>query len=259
MSKNASGHASLAKYQDLSRELSALLVKMARLLTTKRHPNSQIRHGILINSMLRAARTSDAQLLLSEGLYSEEMHCLNRALAEISINAAYLQIADEAEIDGYLRYDALATARVVQKMNSSMPKAHRLDQAEQSRIRQLLAEPFNEEGAMPSWTPKTVALRARELDKDCGIDLMTTTALSVYNAGHLHVHGTASSVAAVGNWILGGADRDDPERLNDSVVALNGTALCLLPLNVFAGQRYQLGFDAEIHRLQETMNTVGLK
>jgi hypothetical protein len=53
---------------------------MAKLLNTKRHPNSQIRHAILFNSMLRAARTGDAQLLLSEGLYSEEMHCLNRAL-----------------------------------------------------------------------------------------------------------------------------------------------------------------------------------
>jgi hypothetical protein len=252
MSKNAPGHDSLVKYQNLTRDLIALLVKMANLLGTKRHPTSEIRHGILIHSMLRATRTGDAQLLLSEGLYSEEMHCVNRALAEISINAAYLQIADESEIDSYLRYDKLATARVVQKMNTSMPKAHRLDQSEELRIRQLLDQPLND-----SWSSKKVPHRAREVDKDCQVDLMTTTALFVYNAGHSHVHGTASSVATVGDWILGGADRNNQERLDSTVTALNGTALCLLSLCVFAGQRYQLGVDTEIKRLQETMNAVG--
>jgi hypothetical protein len=253
MSKNAPGRTSLGKYQNLTRELIALLVKMAKLLATKRHPNSQIRHGILIHSMLRAARTGDAQLLLSEGLYSEEMHCVNRALAEISINAAYLQIADEAEIDSYLRYDKLATARVVQKMNTSMPKPHRLDLSEELHVRQLLDQPLND-----SWSSKSASLRAREVDKDCRVDLMTTTALFVYNAGHAHVHGTASSVATVGDWMLGGADRKDQERLDGTAAALNGTALCLLSLCVFAGQRYRLGLDSEIMRLQETMNAVGL-
>lgn len=254
MSKNTSGRASLATYQNLSRELHLLLVKMAKLLMTKRHPNSPIRHGILIHSLLRAARTGDAQLLLSEGLYSEEMQCVNRALAEISINAAYLQIAVEAETDSYLRYDQLATARVVQKMNTSMPKTHRLGQAEELRTRQLLAQPMNESG----WSSKTVPQRAREIDKECGVDLMTTTALFVYNASHLHVHGTASSVAPIGDWMLGGADQNNPERLDSTVAALNGTALCLLSLSVFAGQRYQLGLDSEIRRLQEMMNTIGL-
>jgi hypothetical protein len=252
MSKGISGRTSLANYQDLSRELIALLVRMAKLLTTKRHPTSQIRHGILINSMMRAARTGGAQLLLSEGLYSEEMHCVNRALAEISINAAYLQIADEAEIDSYLRYDAPATARVVQKMNTSMPKAHRLDQAEELRVRQLLAQPIND-----SWSSKTVPARAREIDKECRVDLMTTTALFVYNASHSYVHGTATSVAVVGDWMLGGADPNDPERLGGTVAAINGTALCLLSLNAFSGQRYQLGLDSEITRLQEKMNIIG--
>src|ERR1700683_2244442 len=197
MSKTAPSHALLSNYQNLTRELIALLAKMGRLLTTKRHPNSQIRHGILIHSMLRATRTGDAQLLLSEGLYSEEMHCVNRALAEISINAAYLQIADEPEVDSYLRYDKLATARIVQKMNTSMPKAHRLDQSQELGIRQLLAQTLND-----SWSSKSVPLRAREVDRDCQVDLMTATALFVYSAGHSHVHGTASSVATVGDWML---------------------------------------------------------
>jgi hypothetical protein len=190
LSKNASGRALLANYQNLSRELGALLVKMAKLLIKKRHPNSQIRHGILISSMLRAARTGVAQLLLSEGLYSEEMHCVNRALAEISINAAYLQFAVEAEINSYLQYDALATARVVQRMNPSMPKTHRLDRPQELRIRRLLAQPMND-----SWSSKNALHRALEVDKECGVNLMATTALFVYNAGHSDVHGTASSVA----------------------------------------------------------------
>ena len=58
--------------------------------------------------------------------------------------------------------------------------------------------------------------------------------------------------------MLGGADLNDPKRLDGTVAALNGTALCLLPLSVFTEQRYQLGLDHEINRLQETMNTIGL-
>jgi hypothetical protein len=187
---------------------------------------------------------------LSEGLYSEEMQCLNRPLAEISINAAYLQIADEAEIDSYLRYDSLATARVVQKTTTSTLTPDPLDQAEKQRIRQLLAQPTNNSG----WSAKNVLLRARAIDKECGVDFMTSTALVVYNLTHLAVHGTAGSVAKVGDWVLSGSDRNDPDRLRSTVVALSGTAVCLMALADFARQRYQLGLDGEMKRFQEKMN-----
>ena len=258
MSKTGSARSPLVAYQGVARDFSAVTVNMAKLLTMKRHPDSQVRHAILIHSMFRAARTCGAQLRLSEELYSEEMHCVNRALAEISINAAYLQIATEPEVDSYLRYDAIATARVVQKMSTSMPKDHRLNKADELHIRQLISQPRGERGAIPSWSLKSITLRARELDKSCGIDLMSTTALMVYETAHPYVHGTASSVEPVGDWIMSGANSNDPTRLEGTIVALHLTCVCLLALTVFTGQRYQLGLDSEVERLQETLNILGL-
>lgn len=247
----------MKKYQVAVCDLVTLLEKMATLLRTKRHPDSDLRHGILIHSMLRAARTGNAQLLLSEKLYLEEMHCLNRSLAEISVNAVYLQFAPELETDNYLRHDAITAARRIQKINSSLPKEHRLDSTEEAHIRRLLAQPINETSGMPSWSSKTVGARAKDADRACGVDLMTTTALIVYGAAHPYVHGTASSVAPVGDWVLNGKDVTDSERIAGTLAALNGTALCLLSLVLFTGQRYQLGFDSDIEKIQQTLSDLG--
>jgi hypothetical protein len=87
---------------------------------------------------------------------------------------------------------------------------------------------------------------------------MSTTALMVYETAHPYVHGTASSVEPVGDWIMSGANSNDPTRLEGTIVALHLTCVCLLALTVFTGQRYQLGLDSEVERLQETLNILGL-
>jgi hypothetical protein len=238
--QNRFDRASLVKCQSETRELKGLLVEMARLLTTKIPPNSQIQQGILIHSMLRVARSGEAQLLLSEGLYSEEMHCVNRALVEISINAAYLQTAVEAEIKNYLQYDAIAMAQIVQKMTTSMPKDHPIDKAKELEIRRLLALSKDSSGAIRSWTSKNITHRAREVDKATSSELMTML-LRVYEVGNSHVHGTADSVVLVGNWILEGENPNNSKRIESTIEALHGTHLCLLALSAFVEQRYQMG------------------
>jgi hypothetical protein len=237
----------LVTYQKVGRELSALLRTMAAALGP--HPDSKPRHAILIRSILRGMRANDAQVLLSDGCFAEEMHGINRTIAEVVINGAYLQIAPETELDKYQRYDVSAAARTIQRMNSSMPQTHRLSADDSNAVRQLLTGAAMDDG----WSSLTVMQRAREVDKFCGVELMTPMVLFVYNHGHSHIHGTASSIESVSSWMINGANENDPDRLRATTAALCGAYNCLFNLVAFVQGGCQVGFKDEIERLKQRL------
>ena len=247
----------LKQYEAQVRGLSRLLVDQATILATEPHPESQLRHAVLIHSALRVARSGEAQVSLSVDLYAEEIQCLNRTLAEMCINAAYLQFASVAELDSYLRYDSAALAGTILRMSSEMPKSFRFSAVEESKVRKLASQKPG--GAFHGWSAKTPILRARAVDKHCSADaLMTPIALFVYEGTHTHVHGTASSVAKVGDWLLQGGDKSDTSRIEATTSALNAAAVCLLSLCIFIDGRYQLGSKAKIEDLKVNLSKLGL-
>lgn len=247
--------------EDVVEELQAITHGLCRLLTgaaeelrTKTHPDSQERHAILIYSALRASRTGSAALLLSNRAFAEEIGALNRGLAEVCINAAYLQIASELELDNYLSRDVPALASRIQRMQSALPRKDRGSAAESAKLRDLTSQ----SGALTQdgWSNKKVMLRAKETDSFLKSSLMVPLALFVYEAGHTHVHGTALSVAGVGNWFLDGAKEDSEGRVAATTAALNGTACCLYSLISFIAARYPLGIESEVLTYKQRLSSV---
>jgi len=246
----------ITMYQQPVRKLADLLKRIAMQLSTKDHPDSQIRHAILIHSSLRASRSAEAQILLSANLFAEEIHSLNRTLSEICINAAYLQFAAQAELDSYLSHDSSVLARVLLRI-SSTPNGNRMSVTEERKIRKLAEQPLPVKQL--GWCAKSPMHRANAVDKACSVEsLMRPVALVVYETAHPYVHGTASSVARVGDWLIQGAAADDSSRNKSTLAALNNTAICLLAMCSFIGGRYGLKVLPEIAEIKKELNELAI-
>ena len=80
-----------------------LLTQMLRVAISQHEPS--VRLNLLFASVLKVWRMGGAVQLLTGEAFVEEIQSLSRTMAEVTINAAYLQHAEDEEIDRFHHFD----------------------------------------------------------------------------------------------------------------------------------------------------------
>ena len=77
---------------------------------------------VLLAATVRTVNCSGAiERLYADRPYSEEMNILLRSLAEMVINASYLQVCSEDELESYRRHDLLMLSKAMRLANDLIP------------------------------------------------------------------------------------------------------------------------------------------
>src|SRR6266496_2501961 len=102
-----------------SRELARQLLRLNahRSLLTRfyglaitQHEHS-VRLILLLASVLKVEQMGRAVQVLAGGTFAEEIRALSRTIAEVTINAAYLQDAEDEEVDRFQHFDTQSVFR----------------------------------------------------------------------------------------------------------------------------------------------------
>lgn len=171
----------------------ALLVDMLRRAVAQDEPS--VRRKLLFGSVLKVLRTGQSVRVLSAEAFVEEILALSRTMAEVTINAAYLQDAEDEEIDRFIHFDTQTMFK-----HSTKLRPHISNQLSVEELRKIEAVAKNARSLTgrrdtdPSWSKRNLLHRAEYSDGITRSKLMTMLVLTAYAYGHSAVHGTFDSM-----------------------------------------------------------------
>jgi hypothetical protein len=156
---------------------------------------SSTRLIVLFTSLLKLREQSRAAQLLASEHFVEEIFSIGRTMAEVAVNAAYLQDADDEEIARFQYFD---TQSLYKHVGKPRPHISTLLNAEQiQKIDHAVAfarSATNKKDNESSWSSRTLLQRGEYSDQKTKESLMANLVLTVYAAGHHYVHGSSSSL-----------------------------------------------------------------
>lgn len=170
-----------------------LLVRILRLAITK--PETSVRLDLLFGSVLKIWRMGRAVRLLAGETFVEEIQALGRTMAEVTINAAYLQHAEDEEIDRFQHFDTQCMFKHAARLRKHTNRT--LGTAELTKIETVVNNArllTGRKDSDSSWSKRNVFQRAEYSDGVTRLNLMTQLALTSYAYGHSAVHGTFDAV-----------------------------------------------------------------
>jgi hypothetical protein len=192
---------------------------------------------VLLASIISAANGARAIMrLYADRPYSEAMHTLLRSLAELVINACYLQIASEEELNSYRLYDTIMldkAQRLIRELRpnflSGAPKQTLVafrEHAEQ--VKQQTRDTVSNN----SWTKTALHDRAIALDDRYKFELFKFISRVIYSSGHSYTHWTFASLTQPVEFLRTG-NHDDAATRSEAYLALFGTAQVLHIFSLF--------------------------
>lgn len=209
------------------------------------------RVGILMASMLRARQSMDAIVLLTNTHFAEEAWAVLRPLAELVVNASYLQFATEEELGKFLLYDALAIGSFLEKFEKATGQSnHGFDEDDRKRMKNISDYAKDNTGLTEKdhgWTRLTVFDRAMRIDKEVGGTVAYRGfAKSVYQLAHPFVHSNMQSIQY--HWMLltGEEPGLEDQRHAEYDKPLIGAVQCLFLLALFVNDTKKLSFEPQI-------------
>lgn len=178
---------------------SDILLSVAQRIS-QQYPVSD-RQEIVIASIARSINMSGAiRRLWADRPYAEEMGVLVRSLAEGMVNAAYIQIASDAEVNSYMAYDDIMLSKTLGFADELKPTDVPGVRAD---FRQVLEERaaeaksnFSNIMSNTSWTKLNLHERSVEVAKHITGDTMAYLSRLVYRHGHTYTHATYGSLHA---------------------------------------------------------------
>ncbi|MCU1247076.1 MAG: hypothetical protein JWQ49_105 [Edaphobacter sp.] len=190
---------------------------------------------VLLASIVRATNCGAAiKRLYADRPFSEEMHTLLRSLAELVINASYLQIAPEKELESYLKYDSIMLAKTIRLAGEVRPEVlERISQTTRDAFAKHVDEVMLETGdtiSGTSWTKLDLHSRGVAVDKHLSVELFQFLSRVLYPSGHSYTHSTYSSLRGPIETFQTG-EYNEVAVKEDANLALFGTAQAL---HVFA-------------------------
>jgi hypothetical protein len=170
-----------------------LLIQMLRLAISQYDPS--VHQNVLFASVLKVWRMGRAiRLLVGEG-FVEEILALSRTMAEVTINAAYLQHAEDQEIDRFHHFDTQSMFKHSVRLRPHV--ATTLSSAEFNKIETVVENArllTGRKDSDPSWSKRSLSKRAEYSDCITRLNLMTRLVLTAYAYGHSAIHGTFDSL-----------------------------------------------------------------
>jgi len=156
---------------------------------------SSVRLVLLFASILKLEKMGRAVRLLASDAFAEEIQALSRTMAEVTINAAYLQDAEDEEVERFQHFDTQSTFRHATRLRphttikSTKEDIRKMEEVV-DKARLLTGRKDND----PSWSKRTVLQRAEYSDAITRLDLMGKLVLTSYAYGHSAIHGTFDSL-----------------------------------------------------------------
>jgi Family of unknown function (DUF5677) len=223
------------------------LMRLMLSPVSKRLPDDRIE--ILACSVVKAIRNIDVSQLLFRGLYTEEMSVLIRTLAEMVINSAYLQIADDNEVKRFYNFDRVA-------INTTVTRYHRVA-GDGETIPETLTESIGQKASAAliagglrlsdtEWSQKNVFQRASAVDQSRGNDSFKKFTNSIYQHGHIYTHSTYFSLVFYREMLRTGVAPMDESRMQQGNNLLFGVGTCVSTLARFMNDHFALSYDRMI-------------
>ena len=190
---------------------------------------------------MRSVNTAAAiNRLWADKPYSEEMGVLVRSLAEGMINAAYLQVAPEAELQSYIAYDDIMLSKTLDFADEMTPEnvapvREDLRAILEERASKAKAS-FSNVMSGTSWTKLDLHSRAMKVKEHTGGDTTTFLSRMVYRHGHSFTHSTYASLHSditalrTGSYPIEQVEGDAEHNLLAAAQSLYGFALTVILL-----------------------------
>jgi hypothetical protein len=206
-----------------------------------------VRLALLFASILRARQAGRSVELLADEFCVEEIALISRTLIEIVVNAAYLQYAEDSEIDRYLYSDPILVSDDTARLRHTLTAHARrrsLGIARENAVQTIRRLIRREDDH--SWSKKTLLQRAETIDvkSDTPImSLLVTTMNSRAQAASLNLF---SSLAPYLTALDTMSIVPSANRQSELAEALFGVNLSLMTLSLYLNSFLRLKADDAI-------------
>jgi Family of unknown function (DUF5677) len=159
------------------------------------------RVAVMIGTAMKAINTSNAiRMLCVERPYFEEMYILVRTLIESIVNGAYIQIAEDDEVNAFLHFDSISLAKSLRIAETVSPEAvgtmsEKLrDQfrVHTESIKQMIGKTEQDF----SWTRLDIVSKGERIDKKLGVPTFGVVCKVLFPSSHTYIHGGYRSLEA---------------------------------------------------------------
>jgi hypothetical protein len=204
---------------------------------------------ILLATLLKLRKQARACLLLAQEFMVEEILVTTRTMAEVSVNAAYLQFAEDAELDRFHQFDTQGLYRHSEKLRPITSRELTVEQ--ESELQYFVTEArkvtqLADKAQSWSRTHPTLISRAECVEEKMADSFMSALVLTAYNWAHRAVHGTGDALRPFYGALGGGEVPLTAERLEEVRAALSFVTFCLETFAFFFDRFLHQGRQAEI-------------
>ena len=223
----------------------ALLFARHREVLSSSAPDERLL--LLLATLLKLRKQARACLLLAQEFMVEEILVTTRTMAEVIVNAAYLQFADGAELARFHRFDTQSLYRHSEKLRPITSRELTVEQEEElqrfvAEARGLTQLPDKAQ----SWSRTHLISRAECVEKKMAGSFMPALVLTAYSWAHRAVHGTGDAVRPFYGALGSGEVPLSAERLEEVRMALSIVTFCLETYAFFIDRFLHQGRQAEI-------------
>jgi hypothetical protein len=152
------------------------------------------RLSVLIATAMKAINTSNAiRMLCVERPYFEEMYVLVRTLIESIVNGAFIQIAEDDEVNSFLHFDSISLSKSIRVAQTVSPEAVNT-MSEKLRdefrvhtdsIKQMIGKTEQDF----SWTRLDIVSKGERIDRELGVPAFGVVCKVLFPTSHTYVHG----------------------------------------------------------------------
>lgn len=198
---------------------------------------------ILLATSLKLRKQARACLLLAQEFLVEEILATTRTMAEVIVNAAFLQFADGEELIRFHHFDTQSLYKHSEKLRPIASRELTVEQ--EAELQGLVAEArgltrLTDKALSWSRTHPALISRADCVEGKMPNSFMPALVLTAYGWAHRAVHGTGDAIRPFYRALGSGEVPLSAERLEDVRIALSLVTFCL--------QTYALFIDRFLHQ-----------
>jgi hypothetical protein len=159
------------------------------------------RLSVLIGTAIKAINTSNAiRMLCVERPYFEEMYILVRSLIGSIVNGAFIQIADDDEVNAFLHFDSISLAKSLRVAQTVSPDAVSIlseklrdeFRVHTESVKQMIGKTEQDF----SWTRLDIVSKGERIDRKLGVPTFGVVCEVLFPTSHTYVHGGYRSLEA---------------------------------------------------------------
>ena len=242
--------------QDIAKRARAHLIRLElfRELLARMYRESivqyefSVRLALLFGSVLKVRQAALSVKILAEQMCVEEIITIGRTIVEVVVNAAYLQYAEDIEIDRYLQFDKEFISRqkeFLQLHSGTRPVPSIVQKLKANALRvSMKIMPKDDD---PRWSAQSIAQRAEYADKVSESPIMALLVKTLHARGHSASHGTFQSMTPFISALETMVVAETNDRFDELTEALFGVNLSLMTLCLYLNNFLNLALDEAIH------------